>query len=220
MLLVTERKSRWAAEAEQGRKGRRPAGAPARVSGPRPRPGSERSTTVSLDDRLEDEDTPSPWLHGSSRCHSRSPPVASEYTAGEGQARGRRPLRGSEGTCPSLLTLRTKGRWPRSRGGALLSVQLLGAPSHAPPGPPPFHACCLLLGAGSVSPWPPALGFRGTGAPRATLWGLLALAPVPVEPQGPPMGGLGGVAHRGGGPGPRAGSSAMVSREEPTICTE
>lgn len=73
--------------------------------------------TVSLDDMLEDEDTLSRWLLGSSRCHNRSLPVASEYTAGigEGPARGRHVPKCSEGTWPSLLALLTTGRWPRAR---------------------------------------------------------------------------------------------------------
>lgn len=153
MLLVTASRSRWAAEAEQGRRGRRPAEAPGRLSRPRPRPGSERSMTVSLDDRLEDEDTLAPWLPGSSRCHSLSAAVASEYITAKGPTRDRRPPRGSEDTCASLLALLTMGRWLRALGWPLLSIWLLGAPLHAPLGPPPLHAHCLLSGARSVSPW-------------------------------------------------------------------
>lgn len=82
MLLVTGGRSGRTVEAEQGRGGRRPRGVPARLSRLRPRPRlrlvKERSMTVSLEDILEDEDTLSRWLPGSSRCHMRSLPVASE----------------------------------------------------------------------------------------------------------------------------------------------
>lgn len=132
LLLVTAGRSRRAAVAGQGRRGRRPAGAPETPpetpsrprTRPRPRPGRERSMTVSLDDTLEDEDTLSRWPPGSSRRHSRSPPVASEYTAGQGPAGGRHPPGCSAGTCPSL--------------SALLTTWLLGVPSHTPPGSPPW----------------------------------------------------------------------------------
>lgn len=99
LLLVTGGRSGPAAEAEWGLGGRRPMWAPGRLSWLRPRPrlGRERSMTVSLDDMLEEEETLSRWPHGSSRCHSRSLPVASKYTAGAGKgpARGRHPPRGS-----------------------------------------------------------------------------------------------------------------------------
>lgn len=158
LLLVTASRSRWAAEAEHGRRGRRPAEAPGRLSRPRPRPGSERSITVSLDDRLEDEDTLSLWLPGSSRCHSLSAAVMSEYIAAEAPAGGRRPPGGSEDTCASLLALLTMGRWLRARGWPLLSVWLLG--------PPPLHAHCLLSKVRSVSLWWLwVLSCRGTEAP-------------------------------------------------------
>lgn len=145
------------------------------------------------------------WLPGSRRCHSRSPPVASEYTAGEGRARGRRPAGASEGTCSSLLALLTSGRWPRAWRWPLLSIWPLG--------PPPLHAHCLLLGASSGSLWL-VLTWSGTEASRATPRGLSALMAGPTELRGPSGAVLVGVATKGGGPGPRAGSSAMVSREE------
>uniref|UniRef100_M3Z8W7 Uncharacterized protein n=1 Tax=Mustela putorius furo TaxID=9669 RepID=M3Z8W7_MUSPF len=209
LLLVTADRSRRAAVAEQGRRGRRPARAPATLSRPRPRPGRERSMTVSLDDTLEDEDTLSRWPPGSSRRHSRSPLVASEYTVGQGPARGRRPPRSSEGTCPSLM--------------AFLTIWLLGVPSHAPPGPPPLYTLRRPSRAGSVSPLLRVLGWKGMEAPRATAAGLATLAPGPEAHRAPPGEGLGGAATRGGGPGPRDGSSAMVSRphrEEPVLGME
>lgn len=49
------------------------------------------------------------------------------------------------------------------------------------------------------------------------------MVPGPEAHRGPPGEGLGGAATRGGGPGPRAGSSAIVSRphrEEPVLCME
>lgn len=210
MLLVTAGRSRQAAEAKQGHRGRRPAGAPGRLSSPKPRPCRERSMAVSPDDRLEDEDTLPQWLPGSSGCHSWSPPVASKDTTGRGLARGHRPPRDSEGTCPSLLALLST--CPRARGWPLPSIWLPGAPLQAPAGPPPWHADCLLSGAGSAFPWLPVPRWRGPEAPRATLGGLAELVPGPAEHWGPPGVWLGETAPGGGGPGPQAGSSAMVSR--------
>lgn len=207
--MVTAGRSRRAAVAEQGRRGRRPAGAPETLSRPRPRPGRERSMTVSLEDTLEDEDTLSRWPPGSSRRHSRSPAVASEYTVGQGPARGRHPPGISGGTFPSP--------------SALLTVWLPGAPSQAPPGPPPLYTRRWLSGACSVSPLLWVLSWKGVGAPRATTGGLATSAAGPDGHGSPPGEGLGGAATRGGGPGPGAGSSAMVSRprrEEPGLCAE
>lgn len=210
MLLVTAGRSRRAAEAKQGHRGRRPAGAPGRLSSPKPRPCRERSMTVSPDDRLEDEDTLPQWLLGSSGCHSWSPPVASKDTTGRGLARGHRPPRDSEGTCPSLLALLST--WPRARGWPLPSVWLPGTPLQAPAGPPPWHTDCLLSGAGSAFPWLLVPSWRGPEAPRAALGGLAEPVPGPAEHWGPPGAWLEETAPGGGGPGPQAGSSAMVSR--------
>lgn len=103
------------------------------------------------------------------------------------------------------------------------SIWPLGAPLQAPAGPPVLHAHCLLPGAGSALAWLPVRSWKGLGASRATLGGLAEWAPGPAEHWGPPGAWLGGVAPGRRGPGPRAGSSAMVSRlhsEETDLCME
>lgn len=74
-----------------------------------------------------------------------------------------------------------------------------------------------------MSPLLRVLGWKGTEAPRVTAGGLATLVPGPEAHRDSPGEGLGGAATRGGGPGPRAGSSAIVSRphrEEPVLCME
>lgn len=103
------------------------------------------------------------------------------------------------------------------------SIWPLGAPLQAPAGPPVLHAHCLLPGAGSALAWLPVWSWRGLGASTATLGGLAERVLSPVEHWGPPGAWLGGVAPGSRGPGPRAGSSAMVSRlhsEETDLCME
>lgn len=103
------------------------------------------------------------------------------------------------------------------------SIWPLGAPLQAPAGPPVLHAHCLLPRAGSALAWLPVRSWRGLGAPRAALGGLAEWALGPAEHWGPPGAWLGGVAPGSRGPGPRAGSSAMVSRlhsEETDLCME